>query len=201
MADANRALQSLPFGTLIGGPLDAAVEAQAKAAMTTVKFIREVGFDKNGEVNSISFTATKGDNQTTITVPLLTIVPIPFLRIDEMSIDFKANITASEESHDESSASKESSVQAKVGGSYWFVKASMQASYSSKKDSRSTKDSRYSVEHTVDVHVHAVQDDVPGGLARMLAILTNTIEEPPAPAVEKPEKKEEATRNKPAAGG
>lgn len=200
MADANRALQSLPFGTLIGGPLDAAVEAQAKAAMTTVQFIREVGFDRNGEVNSISFTATKGDNRTTITVPLLTIVPIPFLRIDEMTIDFKANITASEESRDESSASSDTSVQAKVGGSYWFVKASMQASYSSKKDSRSTKDSRYSVEHTVDVHVHAVQDDVPGGLARMLGILTNTIEEPAAAAVDQPKKEDEPNR-KPAAGG
>ena len=37
-------LAAIPFGTLIGAPLNAAIEAQAKAAMTTVEFIRAVGF-------------------------------------------------------------------------------------------------------------------------------------------------------------
>ena len=40
---ATNALQSLPFGTLIGGPLAACVEAQAKAAKSSWEFIRDVG--------------------------------------------------------------------------------------------------------------------------------------------------------------
>ena len=180
MADATRALQSIPFDSLIGGPLNAAVKAQAQAAMTTVDFINSVGFNEQEEVHTITFSVVKGSNKTDIKVPLLTVVPIPFLRIDDMTISFKANITQSQESSDKTSAARSWGVNGKASAGWLWGKASMSASYSSKKDSTSTKDSKYSVEHTVDVNVHAVQDDVPGGLARILAILTKTIEEPAA---------------------
>jgi hypothetical protein len=35
------------------------------------------------------------------------------------------------------------------------------------------------VETTIDVHVRAVQDELPAGLAKMLNILADTIEAPP----------------------
>ena len=181
MADATQALHSIPFETLIGGPLTAAVQAQAKAAMTTVEFIKEVGFTNSGnksEVTNISFTVKKGKNETEIKVPLLTVVPIPFLRIDDMTINFKANITQSEESSDKSSSQQNWGGSVSASAGWLWGKAKMSASYSSKKDSSSTRDSKYSVEHTVDVTVHAVQDDIPGGLARILNLLTKTIEEP-----------------------
>ena len=171
-------LQAIPFGSLIGGPLDAAIEAQGRAAMSSVNFIRSVGFNESGQVNTVKFKAKRGDVETEIEVPLLTIVPIPFIRIDEMTIDFKANISSTSETADTSKATKEAGVKAEVGGSYLFVKASLSASYSSKKDSESTKKSRYSVETTMDVHVHAVQDELPAGLAKMLNILTDTIKAP-----------------------
>jgi len=172
-------LQALPFGTLIGAPLDAAIEAQSRAAVSSVNFIKSIGFDEKGKVQNITFTAKKGGTETEITVPLLTIVPIPFIRIDEMTIDFKANITSTTESEDKTIESK--SASAKVSGSarYLFFKASLEASVSSKKDSESTKNSRYSVETTIDIHVHAVQDELPAGLSKMLNILADTIEAPP----------------------
>ena len=175
MPDATQTLSALPFGSLIGGPLTAAIEAQGAAAMSSVKFIKAVGFNEQGEVNTISFTATKGSNSTTISVPLLTIVPIPFIRIDDMTINFKTNITQSEESNDSSSSSVTSSANLEASARYLFFSAKLSGSISSKKDSTSTKDSKYAVEHTVDVNVHAVQDDMPAGLARMLSILTTTI--------------------------
>lgn len=181
MADATRALQSIPFGTLIGGPMNAAVEAQAKAAIATVDFIRSVGFNDKSEVASVTFVVVKGQNKTTIEVPLLTIVPIPFLRIEDMTINFKANITQSEEANDTNTSSRSWGANASASAGWLWGKAKMSASYSSKKDSTSTKNSKYSVEHTVDVNVHAVQDDIPGGLARILGILTKTIEEPALP--------------------
>ncbi len=187
MPDATAALQSLPFSSLIGGPLDAAIKAQAQAAIATVGFIRDVGVDKDGNVSNITFTVKKGQNQTVLSVPLLTIVPIPFLRIDNMTIAFKAHITASEEKEDATSSSIVAS--ASLGGSvnYLVYSAKIDASFSTKKDSTSTATSRYSIEHTVDVNVHAVQDDIPGGLARLLGILEKTIEEPPeGPPAPKP---------------
>ena len=40
---ATNALQAIPFGTIIGGPLKACIEAQALAAQTTWEFIQNVG--------------------------------------------------------------------------------------------------------------------------------------------------------------
>ena len=124
MGYANHVLRAIPFGTLIGAPMRAAVEAQALAAQSTVDFIREVGFlpaeddqdpffpandtDRRpvnadvGEVRNVVFkyttTNTTEDGSTdtrdvSLTVPILTIVPIPFLRIQEMTIDFSSKIT------------------------------------------------------------------------------------------------------------
>ena len=168
-------LQALPFGSLIGGPLDAAIDAQAKAAMSSVRFIRAIGFDDSGSVQNISFTATKDGTNSEITVPLLTIVPIPFIRIDDMTIDFKASITSSKEETDTATQSSTKSGSFSASASYLFARAKLEGTISSKKDSASTKDSKYSVETTIDVHVHAVQDEMPAGLSRMLDILTDTI--------------------------
>lgn len=51
----------------------------------------------------------------------------------------------------------------------------MNASYSSKKDSSATRDSKYSVEYTMDVAVHAGQDSMPAGMAKVLEMLNNSI--------------------------
>lgn len=192
MAAVAGELQALPFGSLIGGPLDAAIEAQARAAMSSVNFIRSIGFDDKGAVQNITFTAKKGDTESEITVPLLTIVPIPFIRIDEMTIDFKANISSSTESEDKTVQSVNKQAKVSASARYLFFKANLEASISSKKDSESTRNSKYSVETTIDVHVHAVQDELPAGLAKMLNILADTIQAPPPtaelPGPPKPEK-------------
>lgn len=169
-------LAAIPFGALIGGPMNAAIQAQTSAAHSTVDFVTSVGFDDKNKVRNITFIYGEGNDEQTLQVPLLTILPIPFIRIDDMTIQFKASMSQSTEagSSDTTSTSK----QAKIEGSasYWFVKAKMSASISSKKDSTSTRNSKYAVEYTIDVNVHAVQDDMPAGMAKVLNLLTESIE-------------------------
>ncbi len=50
------------------------------------------------------------------------------------------------------------------------------SNYSNKKDSTSTRESKYSIETTVDFSLSAGPTDMPGGMARMLEILNSTIE-------------------------
>lgn len=175
-------LAAIPFGTLIGAPLTAAIEAQAKAALTTVEFIRTVGCkydpakpDETGEIVNVLFKVKLGDQDLDLQVPLLAIVPIPFLRIENMDIHFKASLSQSMETKDTTSSSFGASVTASVSAN-WFVKASVSSTISSKKDSSSSRDSRYAVEYTMDINVHAVQDDVPGGLGKVLNLLNESIE-------------------------
>jgi hypothetical protein len=172
-------LAAIPFGTLIGGPLTAAVEAQAKAAMSTVEFIRAIGFDESGNIVNVVFkfkNGPKDDDLMELEVPLLTIVPIPFLRIENMDIHFKASISQATETKETESSSLGSEATVSAGAKYWFFKADMTASVSSKKDSSATRDSRYAVEYTMDINVHAVQDDVPGGLAKVLNLLNESMD-------------------------
>ena len=46
---ATNALQALPFGNIIGGPLKACIEAQAMAAKTSWNFIQDVGLNTDPE--------------------------------------------------------------------------------------------------------------------------------------------------------
>lgn len=181
---ATNALQALPFSSLIGGPLDAAIKAQAMAAKTSWEFIQQVGLNEDKstgkkEAVNVTFYYNKNGQMTKLIVPLLTIVPIPYIAIDEVQINFKANISASSSSVSETSESTSTeaggSAKASFGYGPFSVSAEFKANYSSKKDSKAAQDSRYSVEYTMDVAVHAGQSDMPAGLATVLNILQSSI--------------------------
>ena len=113
-------------------------------------------------------------------IPLLTIVPIPYIAIQTIDIAFKANINASSSSSTVENES--SSVDAGLAGStslnmgIFKINADFHANYSSKKDSTATQDSKYSVEYTMDVAVKAGQDSMPAGLAKVLELLGNSLD-------------------------
>lgn len=182
---ATSALQAIPFGSIIGGPLKAAIEAQAMAAQTSWQFIQEVGLTVNPQTNqkeavNVSFQFMQDGRMVQLNVPLLTIVPIPYIAIQNVDINFKANISASSSSVQESSSSQSidagADIKAKAGWGPFSVEANMKANYSSKKDSKATQDSRYSVEYTMDVAVKAGQDSMPAGLAKVLELLGSAMD-------------------------
>lgn len=193
-SDAIAQLGALPFGNIIGGPLVAAIEAQSKAAKSTVDFINAVAFAPppanvatgaivEKKLQTVEFKYKNGNKEVSLIVPLLTIVPIPYIRIDDMTIQFKANISAETTTEDKSSESTSTDTTANVhaeGGFLWAsVDANFTASYSAKKDSSSAANSKYAVEYTMDVYVHAVQDDMPAGMQKVLNILNDSIQLPP----------------------
>jgi hypothetical protein len=182
---ATNALSAIPYGALIGGPLDACVKAQALAAQTSWEFIKNVGLTVDKDGNSITrqvvFQYQKNGQMFNLVVPLLAIVPIPYIAIDTITIDFKANISASSSSVQEQSTSEnigaELDAKASLGWGPFSLSVEFKANYSSKKDSKSTQDSKYSVEYTMDIHVAAGQSDMPAGLAAMLNILQSSMTE------------------------
>ena len=176
---ATNALQAIPFGSIIGGPLKACIEAQAMAAQTSWQFIQEVGLNTDPntgqkEAVNVSFQFMQNGHMVQLNVPLLTIVPIPYIAIHDIDINFKANISASSSSVSEQSSSSALDVGAEASiGAKWgpfHMDAKMKANYSSKKDSKATQESKYSVEYTMDVAVKAGQDSMPAGLAKVLEL-------------------------------
>ena len=46
---ATDALQGIPFGSIIGGPLKACIEAQSELAKAAAEFMKEAGLDPDKE--------------------------------------------------------------------------------------------------------------------------------------------------------
>ena len=99
MSVDGREIATLDFPNLIGGPLNAIVEAQAKSALATANFIQEVAFDKQGKAVHVDFTYSRKNRDGraqdfTLSVPFLTMVPIPYIQIDNAEFEFNAKITS-----------------------------------------------------------------------------------------------------------
>jgi hypothetical protein len=181
----NQGLVSLPFGDMIGAPLAACVDAQEQAAISTVNFIRRVGFAEKepDKVVNVTFRYTREGKSVELTVPLLTIVPIPYIAIDNVNISFKANITGFEEEHQSDSdlqcRSENTNSAINYYGFGWFNannrRTIMRSSLSTKKDSVSSQDSNYCIEATIDVQVQAKQESMPAGMAKVLEMLNQAI--------------------------
>ncbi len=102
-----------------------------------------------------------------ISVPLLTMLPIPFIKVDIITIDFNAKITSMESQSQSSDLAIGVSLEAKQrwpGGS-----AKLNASVAYKK----TTSSGSNVERTYSmaIHVQASQDEMPAGMEKLLGIL------------------------------
>ena len=181
---ATNAMQAIPFSTMIGGPLKACIEAQAMAAKTSWDFIKEVGLntDEKGQKSAImvTFSFNRGGRMVQLNVPLLTIVPIPYIAINTVDINFKASISASSSTMTETSEHTEYGgevdAKAKLDLGLFSLEANLKANYSTKKDSKATAESKYSVESTIDVAVKAGQESMPAGMAKVLELLGNSLD-------------------------
>lgn len=171
MADLVNELNNIDFAAYISGPMQAAVEAQNIASFAQVDFIKTIGFDGSG-VRSTTFTYTSKNSEgvetkKTLTVPILTMVNVPSLRIDDMSIDFNAKLNSLETKDVKQSIN----VSAEAGLNLKRFNFKISAAY--KRDSTTT--SRVERTYSMNVHVHVVNDELPAGLDRILSILENAI--------------------------
>ena len=178
-------LSSIPFGEMIGGPLSACIDAQEQAACSTVDFIRRVGFAEEtpDKIINVEFKYDRDGKEVKLSVPLLTIVPIPFIAIDTVNINFKASLKSIDtETLRESDQEKTQNYNSTTGNYIGLRglgakrnKTVMYGSVSTKKDSISTQNSAYSVEANIDINVIAHQESMPAGLAKVLEILNQAI--------------------------
>jgi len=190
-------LSSIDFQSMIGGPLIAVVKAQAQSAQTSVDFIKSVGFnaadaetdpgkptmvtfsyDKAIESKDANGVITVTPTPFSLTVPILTMLPIPFIRVEEVTIDFNAKINSVAEST--TSSSSELNASLAVKGGWGPVSAELKCSYSNKKSSSATD--KVERTYSLNIHVRAVQDELPAGLEKLLGILENNIKDVPVAA-------------------
>ncbi len=122
-----------------------------------------------GCLKTVDFSYSANGDSVNLNVPLLAIVPIPNLRIDEVDTQFKARITSIQEQEIETQLDSDAS--AKLGFKKIFR---FKASVSYQRETRQgfKKTSQYSL----DVKVRAVQDEIPEGLEKILSMLEESIQ-------------------------
>lgn len=190
-------LQELDFNRILGAPLSACVNAQEEAAQATLQYLNEVVFTQAGDDDSslepvtVSFYFESAGQVHRIVMPLLLIVPVPYLQIDRVDLTFQATVTESHMNHD-------------------TRKLSLKAKYSAPGDSaevsKETK-AEYMNKRCIDINLSVTSADMPMGISKLLEIFNNQLvevkpDEPevlpePTPA-EKPKPAEQPTENKPA---
>ena len=190
-------LQELDFNRILGAPLSACVNAQEEAAQATLQYLNEVVFTQAGDKDSslepvtVSFYFESAGQVHRIVMPLLLIVPVPYLQIDRVDLTFQATVTESRMNHD-------------------TRKLSLKAKYSAPGDSaevsKETK-AEYMNKRCIDINLSVTSADMPMGISKLLEIFNNQLvevkpDEPevlpePTPA-EKPKPAEQPTEKKPA---
>lgn len=190
-------LQELDFNRILGAPLSACVNAQEEAAQATLQYLNEVVFTQTGDDDSslepvtVSFYFESAGQVHRIVMPLLLIVPVPYLQIDRVDLTFQATVTESRMNHD-------------------TRKLSLKAKYSAPGDSaevsKETK-AEYMNKRCIDINLSVTSADMPMGISKLLEIFNNQLvevkpDEPevlpePTPA-EKPKPAEQPTEKKPA---
>lgn len=109
-----------------------------------------------------------------IQVPILTMVPIPFIKIDSAEIDFNVKINSVSTESSESKNETKTNSDVKNG---WFVKANLSASFSNQKASSNKEEVKK--DYSLNIKVRASQDDMPAGVSRILDMLEDTIKAQP----------------------
>ena len=158
-------LGELDFNRIIGGPLSACVNAQEEAAQATLDYLNGVVFRKKDDDESclepvtMTFYFERGGVVNRLTMPLLCIVPVPYLRIDQVNLRFQATVT-------ESSMKEE--------------KLELKAKYSAPGDSAEITDvaqEKFLSKRCIDVDLNVTTADMPMGISKLIEIFNNQLVE------------------------
>ncbi|MCH3917631.1 MAG: DUF2589 domain-containing protein [Spirochaetia bacterium] len=150
------AIADVPIEQLIAAPFKAAIEAQRQLAQSTVDFISSVGMEK-GKTKTISFGLTSPENGESMEIkaPVLALVPLPELAIEEMNIDFQMEVTATDKVEQED-REEQVAVSGKVTSS-----------------ATGTRETNQSAKY--QIHVKAKKQEPPEGLSRILDLLATSV--------------------------
>lgn len=199
----------LPMDSLIGGPLNAAANANAAMAVTQTKFMLDTCFNSSAtppadqgpptenflEPIMINMSITRGvitpgaeagspaeiqTVTTTFSLPLLTIIPLNSLGVDEVNVTFEMEVQSSYSDTTNTASSThiagETSFTAKAGWGPVSVTITGSASYDKQDSSEHNTHYQKSNSAKYTVLVHASQLPLPSGVSTIIKAYTNAIQ-------------------------
>lgn len=177
--------QVMELKDLISGPLVATIDADSISARRYLNYLLELAFESYdretgevGKLRTLDFTYgthdVGGARMQRVSIPLLTLVPLPLLQVKEADFDFDIQIV------DAVSSDKDATFSLKNGTSGdgdnpegVKLRVSMAAANA---EGRVKSTTQQSLTANMKVKVRMEQADMPGGLSNLLHLTTNNLQ-------------------------
>jgi hypothetical protein len=134
-----------------------------------------VSFKYPKEVAPATETKAAQIQEMEIRIPILTIMPIPFIRVANAEIDLNVKINSISSSENSEEDKKDLSGEVSVGYKGFGVTANVKINASVSHQKKSASSEKVEKEYSLHINVKAVQDEIPAGMDRLLDILENSI--------------------------
>ena len=172
----------LSLSQLIGAPIHALVDAEAHSAMATARFIRDVGFKPVedgdlgdfGDLQMARFTTVQrredgGTEPVEVQIPLLTLLPIPALQIQDASLEYTVKVIQTEALPQ----ARKEALRGLGDGARLPVDppATMRGTFAAEP----RPGGRRSMDMLVKMKLRIEQADMPAGLARLLSLAGESV--------------------------
>ena len=191
----------LPMDDLIGAPLNAAANANAAMAITQTRFILDTCFYTEGQDTDVEYKpimitmtlvrgvltpgAAPGDAptidqiETKFDLPMITIIPINSLGVDDVAVTFEMEVKSSygEEQSEETEKQIQASAEWEVKVGWGPVSSTIKGSASYDQKDSSSFNTHYEKSNSAKytVNVHAGQLPVPKGVNTIIEAFTQAI--------------------------
>lgn len=168
--------EKIPLEFIIATPLLTTIEAHKAAAATTLDFIKSIK-DESSEfklkVKRSDSAGTSKEEDVRVIVPLLSIVKIPSLTFDSLSVSFNYNISQVYRQLD-TSAQKAELQAATKGVLAKFIGASLTGNV----EHTRTRENVANRGGTMEIKIHVSESQMPPGLEKIINAIVENIEVP-----------------------
>lgn len=177
--------QVMELKQLIAGPLVATIDADSLSARRYLDYLFEIAFEsydrktgKTGKLRMLTFSYNNsdvdGNRKQQVSIPMLTLVPLPLLQVKEAEFDFDIKILdAVMEKQEETFSLEDGKASTPETGEGFTMRASLAAKQG---EGSSSSSAQQGLSANMKVHVKMQQADMPGGLANLLHLTANNLQ-------------------------
>lgn len=193
--------QVMELQQLIAGPLIATIEADSLSARKYLDYLMRIAFEsydpvtgETGELRMLTFSYNEqdvnGSRKQTVHIPILTLVPLPLLQIQEADFDFDIKVldALSQVSEEKFSLEEGKGVSEPQEESGFKLRVSLAPKQG---EQSSTSSLQQNLSANMKVKVKMRQADMPAGLSNLLHLTANNVRVEEADVEEKKEGGEE----------
>jgi hypothetical protein len=188
-SETGRELKSIPMEFLIGAPLAAAIKAQKELGKEMINFVNLLAYGTEGTTGNagnktiltlpmdlerpvIASDGTISTQTIKVAPPVLGLVPVPALLIESVDIHFTMELRTTTASKDRTEAEVSATAKAAANGLFYSGSVEVTGKVSAQRENTRSTDNTAKY----DVKVHAAQQPLTEGMAKLMDLLASTVE-------------------------